>query len=231
VFASTGTPSRTSTFGPLGEDPVLQEGTELISVHKNTVSPHVSVHVGVCGIETITSALHVLLPPGPEDVIVYVFVCVGKTVRDPDNDTEPMPPIIVTEVALAELQEILTSEPGVTCSGLALILQVGKFPLVVPVTDKSTAQDPGPPAPDTVRTYLRDFSGRTTSDPPVLTAPIPSESHALDACRVVHDKRDDDPSRMLAGRTVIVHEAFGISGGSVRTPTVVLHVFVPPGQL
>jgi len=108
-------------------------------------------------------------------------------------------------------------------------LQVGKFGLGAPVTDKSIAQDPEPPAPETVRTYLRVLSGRTISEPPVLTAPIPSDSQALVACLDVHDKSDDEPSRILEGLAVISHDAFGVNGGNDLTPTEVEHVFEPPG--
>ena len=46
-----------------------------------------------------------LEPPGPVKVPVYVVVCVGVTVIDPDGATEPMPGEIMPPVALADDQD------------------------------------------------------------------------------------------------------------------------------
>src|SRR5580700_1585332 len=79
----------------------------------------------VVGAFTVTRALDVALPPGPEAVIVYVVDVVGFTGVDPCGETFPTPGSIDKSTALVDDHESVTVPPEFTDSGEALIVTVG----------------------------------------------------------------------------------------------------------
>ena len=72
-----------------------------VDVHDNVDDPPCAidvglafnVHVGIGWAVTVMTREHVLVPPGPVAVAVYVVVAVGDTLREPPATgvTEPMP--------------------------------------------------------------------------------------------------------------------------------------------
>jgi hypothetical protein len=68
---------------------------------------------------TVTVAWLVNVPPGPVAVSVYVVVCSGWTMVDPESGCEPTPLSIVTVVAFVVFQISVEFWPAETVLGVA----------------------------------------------------------------------------------------------------------------
>lgn len=75
---------------------------------------------------TSTVVVQVALPPAPVTVAVYVVVCAILTdCREPFGAMEPIPLLMVADVAPVEIIESVKPRPGTTTAGFATSVQVG----------------------------------------------------------------------------------------------------------
>lgn len=114
-------------------------------------------------VETVTVAVAVVVPPAPCAVAVKVVVCVmGLVVTLPDaGDTEPIPLLIVSEVAFAVDHVSVEVPPDFTAVGKAENWIVGAVWFTVTVTVCVVV----PPGPVAVRVYVVVWVGVTAPWP------------------------------------------------------------------
>ena len=125
-----------------------------------------------------------LVPPAPEQVIVYVVAAFTAPVdREPLAASEPVqPPEAVQELALSELQFSVEEPPGATLVGEAVRLAVGTGGSGSTVT-VATAGGLAPPGPEHVNENV-EFAVRVpvVREPLVASVPLqlPAAVHAVE---------------------------------------------------
>ena len=131
----------------------------------------------------------------------------GETRREPFETgvTDPIPRLILKEVALLVVHESIEDSPSCIDGGVAVSVHVGAGGSGVTVT--VAVHVAVPPAPVTVPVYVVVLDGETVREPEAVgvTTPIPRLILNAVAFAVDHTREDDSPSSIEVGVAVRVH--------------------------